>query len=201
MLRECLQIERAIRESEEEMDRVDPRRRIAMYVDEWGSWYRTEEGHPGYCALPAELDPRRGAGRPHVPHLSRAQRPREDGQHRPDGERAAGDDPHRRREDAAHADLPCVRDVQGASRRDALAGAICCRPTTSSDGRSMPALSVSASRDEEGVVHVSIVNAHAKEAVDARLRAAEVSRRRALPAASSLPKSSTRTTRSTSRSA
>ena len=48
MLRECLQIERAIRESEEEMDRVDPRRRIAMFVDEWGSWYRTEEGHPGY---------------------------------------------------------------------------------------------------------------------------------------------------------
>ena len=33
------------------------------------------------------------------------------------------------------------------------------------DGRKMPALSVSASRDKEGVVHVSIVNAHAHDAV------------------------------------
>jgi alpha-N-arabinofuranosidase len=33
------------------------------------------------------------------------------------------------------------------------------------DGRSIPALSMSASRNEEGTVHVSIVNAHATEAV------------------------------------
>jgi alpha-N-arabinofuranosidase len=32
-------------------------------------------------------------------------------------------------------------------------------------GRSMPALSTSASRDEEGTVHLSIVNAHASESV------------------------------------
>ena len=30
----------------------------------------------------------------------------------------------------------------------------------------MPALSVSASRDDEGITHVSIVNAHAKEAIE-----------------------------------
>jgi alpha-N-arabinofuranosidase len=32
-------------------------------------------------------------------------------------------------------------------------------------GRSMPALSLSASRNDDGLVHISIVNAHAKEAV------------------------------------
>ena len=41
-------IERAIDETEEIMDRVDPRKRIELYVDEWGSWYRVEPGHPGY---------------------------------------------------------------------------------------------------------------------------------------------------------
>jgi alpha-L-arabinofuranosidase len=47
VLRECLNIEQAINESAEEMDRVDPRKRIGMFVDEWGSWYDVEEGHPG----------------------------------------------------------------------------------------------------------------------------------------------------------
>jgi alpha-N-arabinofuranosidase len=48
MLHECLNIERAIEESAAEMDRVDPRKRIAMFVDEWGAWYDVEPGHPSY---------------------------------------------------------------------------------------------------------------------------------------------------------
>jgi len=48
MLNGSLGMERAIAESVEEMDRVDPRNRIALSVDEWGSWYTVEEGHPGY---------------------------------------------------------------------------------------------------------------------------------------------------------
>ena len=50
------------------------------------------------------------------------------------------------------------------------------RPTTSSTAKKMPALSVSASRDEEGVVHVSIVNAHATAPVELRLRRSEASK-------------------------
>ena len=38
------------------------------------------------------------------------------------------------------------------------------------DGRKMPALSVSASRDEDGNVHVSIVNAHAQRCRAVRMR-------------------------------
>ena len=48
MLRECLNIESALNETEEIMDRVDPKKRIELYADEWGSWYRVEPGHPGY---------------------------------------------------------------------------------------------------------------------------------------------------------
>jgi alpha-N-arabinofuranosidase len=48
MLDECLKIETAINESDVEMDKIDQRNRIALYVDEWGSWYDVEEGHPGY---------------------------------------------------------------------------------------------------------------------------------------------------------
>ena len=48
------------------------------------------------------------------------------------------------------------------------------------DGHEMPALSVSASRDKDGVVHVSLVNAHATRAVtlDCELEGVEASKRR-----------------------
>lgn len=46
ILKESLNLERAINETEEEMDRVDPKKRIGMFVDEWGTWYRVEQGAP-----------------------------------------------------------------------------------------------------------------------------------------------------------
>lgn len=48
MLKECLRIEGTIAETEELMDRYDENNRVELYVDEWGAWYRTESGHPGY---------------------------------------------------------------------------------------------------------------------------------------------------------
>jgi alpha-N-arabinofuranosidase len=48
ILRECLNMEGALNETEAIMDRVDPNKRIELYADEWGSWYRVDEGHPGY---------------------------------------------------------------------------------------------------------------------------------------------------------
>lgn len=45
MLQECRQMDRAIRETKQVMDRVDPRKRIGVFVDEWGAWYREEPGH------------------------------------------------------------------------------------------------------------------------------------------------------------
>jgi alpha-N-arabinofuranosidase len=48
MLRECLTIEAALDETEAEMDKHDPKRRVPMFVDEWGSWYAVEPGAPGY---------------------------------------------------------------------------------------------------------------------------------------------------------
>ncbi|MEM9658480.1 MAG: alpha-L-arabinofuranosidase C-terminal domain-containing protein, partial [Planctomycetota bacterium] len=48
ILKESLNMDRAIVETEEVMDEVDPQKRIGMYVDEWGAWYAVEPGHPGY---------------------------------------------------------------------------------------------------------------------------------------------------------
>lgn len=48
ILNESLQMVRAIREATDEMDKVDPQKRIGLFVDEWGTWYRTEPGTPGY---------------------------------------------------------------------------------------------------------------------------------------------------------
>ena len=45
-------IESFLKETEEIMDRVDPDKRIALFVDEWGSWYDSEEGTPGYGLSP-----------------------------------------------------------------------------------------------------------------------------------------------------
>src|SRR4029079_2333968 len=48
MLHECLNIRQAIDESTAENDRVDAKKRIGLFVDEWGPWYRVEPGHPDY---------------------------------------------------------------------------------------------------------------------------------------------------------
>lgn len=49
ILRDALKMEHCIVVNEEIMDRHDPRKRIALYVDEWGTWYRNEPGtNPGF---------------------------------------------------------------------------------------------------------------------------------------------------------
>ena len=58
------------------MDRVDPQKRIALFVDEWGTWYDVEPGtNPGFLYQQNTLRDAVLAGA-HVPHLPRAQRPR-----------------------------------------------------------------------------------------------------------------------------
>ena len=48
ILKDCLRMEEAITTATTEMDKVDRQKRIKLFVDEWGSWYRTEPGHQGY---------------------------------------------------------------------------------------------------------------------------------------------------------
>jgi alpha-N-arabinofuranosidase len=173
MLRECLQIERAIRESEEEMDRVDPRRRIAMYVDEWGSWYRTEEGHEGYTLYQQNSirDAVLAGLSFHIFHE------------------------HNNRVKMANI-AQTVNVLQAMILTDKEKMLLTptyhvfemykvhhdatrlpvdlISPNYELGGRSMPALSMSASRDDDDTVHVSIVNAHAKEAIELACELQEV---------------------------
>jgi alpha-L-arabinofuranosidase len=164
MLKECLGMERAIRETEEEMDRVDPRKRIGMYVDEWGSWYRTEPGHPGYGLY--QQNSLRDA-------------------------LLAGLTFHIFQEHNDRVKLACIAQTVNVLQamiltdgprmlltptyhvfemykvhQDATRIPVTLKsPDYTFGGRSMPALSVSASRDKQGAVHVSIVNADAHDAV------------------------------------
>ena len=44
ILRDCLKMEDRIAETEAIMNELDPRGRVKLYVDEWGTWYRGEPG-------------------------------------------------------------------------------------------------------------------------------------------------------------
>jgi alpha-N-arabinofuranosidase len=174
MLKECLSMERAIRESEEEMDRVDPQKRIGMYVDEWGSWYRVEPGHPGY-GLYQQNSIRDAVLAGLTFHIF-----------------------HEHNDRVKMANIAQTVNVLQAMiltegpkmlltptyhvfemykvHHDAtrLPVVLAESPEYKYDGQSMPAISVSASRNKQGVVHVSIVNAHASETIPLRCELAGI---------------------------
>jgi alpha-N-arabinofuranosidase len=164
MLHECLQMEQAIDQTEEIMDRIDPKKRIELFVDEWGSWYRTEPGHPEYGlyqqnslrdALLAGLtfhifhehnDRVKMANIAQVVNVLQAM---------------ILTDRERMLLTPTYHAFEMYKVHHDATRLPVELTS----PTYEFGGQSMPALSVSASRDKEGVVHVSIVNTDAHEAV------------------------------------
>ena len=114
------------------MDKYDPEKRVGLYVDEWGTWYDVEPGtNPGFLYQQNTLrDALVAAVNLNIFHAPRRSRAHD--QHRADGQRAAGHDPHRQGEDAADADLSRVPHVQAVSRRDAFAGGDLDAPSASS---------------------------------------------------------------------
>ena len=80
------------------LDKNDPKNKVAFYVDEWGTWYRPGAGPRAGLPLAAEHAARCAGGGAQLQHLPRARQARADDQHRADGQRAAGHDPHRRSE-------------------------------------------------------------------------------------------------------
>jgi alpha-N-arabinofuranosidase len=164
ILRECLNMEKALDETEEIMDRVDPNKRIELYADEWGSWYRVEEGHPGYGlyqqnslrdAVLAGLtfhifhehnDRLKMANIAQVVNVLQAM---------------ILTDEDRMLLTPTYWVFEMYKVHQDATRLPVRLAA----PDYEFDGKKIPALSVSASRDKAGVVHVSVVNAHATAAV------------------------------------
>ena len=91
------------------------RRRVGRVV-------RAAAGQHAGFPRPAEQRARRADCRAPHQHLRAPCRPRPHGQHRPDDQRAAGDDHHRQREDGPDADVPRVQDVPAVSGRDVRSG-------------------------------------------------------------------------------
>jgi alpha-N-arabinofuranosidase len=160
MLSHCLQLENVIAETEKEMNRHDPDKKIQLFVDEWGAWYAVEPGHPGYGlyqqnslrdALLAGLsfhifhehnDRVKMANIAQIVNVLQAMI-------LTDGDRMLLTptywvfEMHKVHQDAER--LPIELDS----------------PDYKFGGKEMPALSVSASRAKDGSVNVSLVNAHA----------------------------------------
>jgi alpha-L-arabinofuranosidase len=165
MLKECLNIDRAIRESAEHMDRVDPRKRIGMFVDEWGAWYEVEDGAPGYSLY--QQNSLRDAvlagltfhifhehnDRVKMANIAQTVNVLQAMMLTKSDKLLLTPTYHVFDMYQVHQDATRLRvDLQS--------------PKYEHGGKSMPAVSVSASRDKDGVVHVSLVNAHATSAVN-----------------------------------
>ncbi len=58
------------------MDKYDPNKRVALLVDEWGTWYDVEPGHQSGLPVPAEFASRRDGDEPEPRHLRPSRRPR-----------------------------------------------------------------------------------------------------------------------------
>jgi alpha-N-arabinofuranosidase len=168
ILRGCLDMRRAIRESEEVMERRGERGRrrpIELYVDEWGSWYRGERGTPGY-ALYQQNSLRDAILAGLTFHIF-----------------------HEHNESVKMANIAQTVNVLQAMiltkgdkmlltptyhvfqmykvHQDATRLPVKFEsPEYKFEDRSMPAMSVSASRSTQGDVNVSIVNAHAKDDIE-----------------------------------
>ena len=169
VLRDALKMEDLLTRAEAIMNREDPDGHVGLFVDEWGTWYQAEPGTNSAFLYQRNTvrDARRRRGDPQ--HPQSAHQAREDGQYRAVGQRATGVDPDRRRKDGADADLSCFRHVPGAPRRDRAAHRVEDRrlyPRRDGD----PGLSASASRDAQGVVHLSLVNLDAKAPVALQAR-------------------------------
>lgn len=157
-----LDTDRFLTDAEQVMDEFDPRRRVKIYLDEWGTWYRVEPGTPGYGlyqqntlrdALVVGLSF-------HVFH-----------QH---NERLAMANIAQtvnvlqalvltEGEKMLLTPTYHVFDMYKVHHDAKLLASDIDSPTYSYGDRQMPAISMSASRDQQGKVHVTLVNAHPNE--------------------------------------
>ena len=165
ILKECLKMDALLRDTAEIMDRTDPAKRVGLFVDEWGTWYRTEQGMPDYSLYQQNSirDALVAALTLHIFH---------DHCHRvrmaniaqtvnvlqalilTDGEKML---------------LTPTYHVFQMFKVHQDAERLPVELTTAEyryGDQAIPAASVSASRDGAGVVHVSIVNSHAKNSLE-----------------------------------
>jgi len=162
ILHDAVGIDRTLDQTEEIMDRFDPQKRIGLFVDEWGTWYRNEPGTPDYAlyqqntlrdALVAGLtlhvfhehcDRVRMANIAQTVNVLQAM--------------ILTEGPQMLLTPTYHV-FEMYKVHHDAQRLPVELET----PEYRYGDRSMPALSVSASRDDDGNIYVSIVNAHATQ--------------------------------------
>lgn len=165
ILNESLRMEDLLTETTEIMDRSDPDKRITLAVDEWGTWYRGEPGtNPSFLYQQNTLRDALVAGltfnifhrhndRVKMANIAQTVNVLQsmlltEGPKLIRTPTYHAFEMHKVFQDATY--LPVEVTTQDYALGD----------------KSMPALSVSAARDEEGNVYVSLVNAHASGGVE-----------------------------------
>jgi alpha-N-arabinofuranosidase len=164
MLSGCLEIERAIREAKEIMDRHDERKRIAIYMDEWGSWYRVEPGHPGY-GLYQQNSLRDAVLAGLSLHIFHEHNDRVKMANIAQTVNVLQAMILTEREKMLLTPTYHVFEMYKVHHDATRLPLELQAPDYEFDGRKMTALSLSASRDDAGIVHISAVNAHARDTV------------------------------------
>ena len=157
-LRNAARIEELVTNHSAIMDRYDPQKRVGLIVDEWGAWYAVEPGsNPGFLYQQNTLRDALVAGltlnifNHHCDRVKMANIAQID-------QRAPGHDPDRQGEDVIDSNLSRLRNVHRPSGRHpaAVRSGV---PDYRLGDEAIPALTASASRDNDGKVHISLTNA------------------------------------------
>ena len=117
-LKSTLFMDEFLRKQETVMDKYDPQKKVALVVDEWGAWHAALPGtNPHFLVQQNSLrDAILAISEPE--HLRPPRGPRAHGQHRPDDQCAAVDDPHRQGENGSYSHLLRLQDVCSFPGRD-----------------------------------------------------------------------------------
>lgn len=151
------------------MDKYDPQKSIDLIVDEWGGWYNVEEGtNPGFLYQQNTMRDAMIAGTTlnifhnHADRVKMANLAQTvnvlqaviltDGK-----DMLLTPTYHVMRMYNVHQDATLLPIELSEN------------PTYDFEGKKLPAISVSASKDNEGTIHVSLVNIHASESKDVKL--------------------------------
>ena len=113
-LGKCLEIKDVVKRHCDIMDKYDPKKRIGLLVDEWGTWWDEEPGkiRPSISAEHNARRHGRGSQSQHFPPLHR---PRENDKYRANRKRAAVYGAHKRRQDGSYSDILSLQDVCATS--------------------------------------------------------------------------------------
>jgi alpha-N-arabinofuranosidase len=169
ILHESLRVEELLTATEKLLDPVDPDKRIILAVDEWGTWYRNEPGtNPAFLYQQNSLRDALVAGltfqvfhrhndRVHMANIAQTVNVLQ--------AMILTDGPKMLLTPTYHAFEMC-QVQQDTTYLPVEVTA----PDYRLGEKSMPSLGVSASRDNQGNVHVSLVNAHAAAGIELKCR-------------------------------